>query len=152
MSQSSFARQRNGPTRKRSACEIPAMSAGICSGTLAFLKMYSSSLDESMSSLSQSFSGHWKRKEHKSYRVRVLKKWSDRLNWGPGARTERAGCIGWVAPWPQRIDFVSVEGDGRVSFPLEEGGITTRPPRLIGTMGMRRGGAQNIGLNSHSTC
>jgi hypothetical protein len=33
------------------------------------------------------------------YQFRVLKKWGDRLCWGPGARPERAGSIGWVAPY-----------------------------------------------------
>jgi len=41
-----------------------------------------------------------------------LKKWCSRLIWGPGARTERAGSIGWVAPWPRRLKLVSAGGGG----------------------------------------
>ena len=46
------------------------------------------------------------------YQFRVLKKWGDRLCWGPGARTERAGSIGRAAPWPQRSKLVSSGGGG----------------------------------------
>ena len=46
------------------------------------------------------------------YQFRVLKKWCDRLRLGPGARAERAGSIGWVAPWPRRSKLVSAGGGG----------------------------------------
>jgi len=36
----------------------------------------------------------------RDHQFRVLKKWRDRLCCGPGDRSERAGSIGWVAPWP----------------------------------------------------
>ena len=46
------------------------------------------------------------------YQFRVLKDWRDRLCWGPGARTERAGSIGWAAPWPRKSKLVSAGGGG----------------------------------------
>ena len=49
----------------------------------------------------------------KADQFRVLKKWRDRLCWGPGARTERAGSIGRDAPWPRRSDLVSARRGGR---------------------------------------
>ena len=40
---------------------------------------------------------------------------------GPGARPERAGSIGWVAPWPQRSKLDSAgEGGGSLPRPLHE--------------------------------
>jgi N-acetylmuramoyl-L-alanine amidase len=49
----------------------------------------------------------------KAYQFSVLKKWRDRLCWGPGARTERAGSIGRDAPWLRRSDLVSSRRGGR---------------------------------------
>ena len=46
------------------------------------------------------------------YHFRILKKWGDRLCWGPGARPERAGSIGWVAPCPGGSKLVSSGGGG----------------------------------------
>jgi hypothetical protein len=46
------------------------------------------------------------------YQFSVLKKCCDRLCWGPGARTERAGSIGWAVPWPRRSKLVSERGGG----------------------------------------
>ena len=46
------------------------------------------------------------------YQFRVLKKWCDRLCWGPGARMERARSIGRVAPWRRRSKRVSSDGGG----------------------------------------
>ena len=43
---------------------------------------------------------------------RVLKKWRQRLCWGPGARPERAGKIGWVALCPRGSKLVSAGGGG----------------------------------------
>ena len=55
------------------------------------------------------------------YQFRVLKKWCDRLRLGPGARAERAGSIGWVAPWPRRSKLDSAgEGGGALPRPLHE--------------------------------
>jgi hypothetical protein len=55
------------------------------------------------------------------YQFRVLKKWCDRLCWGPGSRTERAGSIGWVAPWLRRSKLVfSGGGGGHLPRPLHE--------------------------------
>ena len=46
------------------------------------------------------------------YQFRVLEKWCDCLCWGPGARTGRAGSIGWATPWQRRSMLVSFEGGG----------------------------------------
>ena len=51
-----------------------------------------------------------------SYQFGVLKKWCNRLCWGPGARTERAGSIGRVSSWPRRQKLVSSGGGGGI-FP-----------------------------------
>ena len=50
------------------------------------------------------------------YQFRVLKKWCDRLRLGPGARAERAGSIGWVAPGPRR-SILDSAGEGGGSLP-----------------------------------
>jgi hypothetical protein len=42
----------------------------------------------------------------------VLKKWSARLGWGPGARPERAGSIGWVSTCLRGSKIVSSGGGG----------------------------------------
>ena len=55
------------------------------------------------------------------YQFRVLKKWCDRLRLGPGARVERAGSIGWVAPWLRRSKLDSAgEGGGALPRPRRE--------------------------------
>ena len=51
------------------------------------------------------------------YQFRVLKKWRERLCLGPGARPERAGSIGWVAPYPRGSKLVSSGGGGGVFSP-----------------------------------
>jgi len=50
--------------------------------------------------------------------LKVLKKRGDRLGWGPGARTERAGSIGRAAPG---------HGDQSLFPPEEAGGYLPRP-------------------------
>jgi hypothetical protein len=45
----------------------------------------------------------WRCQEFYLCQFRVLKKWGDRLCWGPGTKPERAGSIGWVSPCLLRI-------------------------------------------------
>jgi hypothetical protein len=52
------------------------------------------------------------------YQYRVLKKSCDRLGRGPGAETEPAGSIGWVAP--RRAKLFSAGGGGGI-FPAPSG-------------------------------
>jgi len=61
--------------------------------------------------------GH-RQKQEFPYPFRVLEKWREGLSLGPGARPERAGSIGWVAPYLR----------DQSSFPPKEaGGIFPAP-------------------------